>query len=245
MISVCMAVYNGMPYIVDQIESILPQLSPDDELILSDDGSDDGTLQWVEGLGDARIKVFSNDGRKGPVGNFENAILASSGDYIFLCDQDDVWVSNKVSVMVGALKECVLVVSDCTIVDKDGVVIGDSFFRSRGSGPGLVNNLWRNSYLGCCMAFRRELIDFALPFPGGIHMHDWWLGLCAELLGRVDFLERKLIMYRRHGANASETWNGSENSVAEKLRRRISVLWPLASLYFDFRFKGRGDFAKR
>jgi glycosyltransferase involved in cell wall biosynthesis len=229
MISVCMATYNGMPFLVDQVNSILIQLGNDDELIVSDDGSSDGTLEWLVSIDDSRIRLLKNAGKKGPIGNFQNALMHARGNFIFLSDQDDIWCDNKVELISQKLENFVLVVSDCSIINEEGATLDKSFFLSRHSGAGIFRNLYKNSYLGCCMAFRSELLKFALPFPNGIHMHDWWLGLVAEMVGKVCFLPEPLMQYRRHQNNYSETWTGAKNSVAERIRRRISVGLPLVT----------------
>ncbi|MCD8291094.1 MAG: glycosyltransferase, partial [Prevotella sp.] len=95
-VSVCIATYNGEKYIEEQIRSILSQLSDNDEVIISDDGSHDQTLSLIQSIGDKRIKIFQNEGRHGFKYNFENTLKKVQGDYIFLCDQDDVWLPNKV-----------------------------------------------------------------------------------------------------------------------------------------------------
>src|ERR1700722_16776290 len=94
--SICMATYNGERHIYKQVKSILDQISPQDEVIVSDDYSIDGTIDILKSFNDARIKIFTNEHKKGPVGNFENALSKASGDIIFLADQDDEWFSNKI-----------------------------------------------------------------------------------------------------------------------------------------------------
>ncbi|WP_240543517.1 glycosyltransferase family 2 protein [Spirosoma foliorum] len=200
-----MATYNGELYIERQLKSILQQLDINDEIIISDDGSTDKTLQIIDGFADRRIKVFVNKKRRGPVGNFENALLNSCGQYIYLADQDDIWLPDKISTINSLLKNHDLVLADCEVVDQNGNLLQASFFEHRGSSPGFWNNLYRNSYMGCCMAFRREILDYVLPFPSKIHMHDWWIGLLVEAKGRVIFYEEPLIKYVRHGGNASPT----------------------------------------
>ena len=93
MISVCIATYNGEKYIEEQIASILPQLKENDEIIISDDYSTDNTIQVLTKINSKKIKIFKNQGEKGYTSNFENAIKQAKGNYIFLCDQDDVWLS--------------------------------------------------------------------------------------------------------------------------------------------------------
>ena len=102
MISVCIATYNGAAYIRQQIASILPQLSEGDEIVVSDDGSTDATLAEVRALGSPLVRIVEGPRKGSPVLNFENALSHAKGDYLFLCDQDDVWEPHKVSVMMAA-----------------------------------------------------------------------------------------------------------------------------------------------
>jgi len=225
-ISVCMAVYNGEPYILRQINSILQQLDVNDELIISDDSSTDRTEEIISYIADTRIKFIKNTGRKGPIGNFENAIKYSSHAIIFLSDQDDVWLPDKVKKSLELLEDYDLILSDCKVVDASLNELYPSFFAKRNSEKGLLRNIYKNSYMGCCMAFRRRILAYALPFPDNIHMHDWWIGLIAEVKGKVFFYEEPLILYVRHGNNASPT--GEESySWAKKLYNRFYIIYSL------------------
>lgn len=218
-----MATYNGELYLKKQLDSILFQLGVNDEIIISDDGSLDNTISIANSYADSRIKVFVNEMRHGPVGNFENALKNSSGKYIFLADQDDVWLPGKVIDTYSLLLDNDLVLSNCEITDQFDNILKSSFFDDRGSRKGFFNNLFRNSYIGCCMAFRREVLTYALPFPDNIHMHDWWIGLLVEVKGRVFFNEKVLIKYVRHGNNASPT-GGSGYGFFEQLKNRFWLL---------------------
>lgn len=205
MISVCMTTFNGALHLAEQMESVLSQLGVDDELIIADDCSTDGTLNMISAWPDHRIRVMRGVQRLGVVANFERALLAARGDFIFLCDQDDVWLPNKCVVFMEALDSADMVVSDCCVTDEALNVRLPSFFEARGSGPGTMRNLWRNTCLGCCMAFRRNLLDRALPLPAGIPMHDTWIGLVANATGTVCFCPQVTLLYRRHGGNLSPT----------------------------------------
>ena len=221
MISVCLATYNGDIYVGEQLRSVLAQLGPKDEVVVSDDGSTDNTLQVIAGLDDKRIRLLPGSGRLGVVKNFECTLQAARGDIIFLCDQDDVWLPGKVERCEAVLTECLLVVTDCAVVDGELNPISSSFFRSRGSRPGLLRNLWKNSYLGCCIAMRRTVLEVALPFPANIAMHDWWIGLVAESMGQVRYIDEPLLLYRRHGRNASPTTTRSTVPLIMRLYWRI------------------------
>ncbi|ADB40906.1 glycosyltransferase family 2 protein [Spirosoma linguale] len=226
-ISVCMATYNGELFLKNQLSSILCQLGGNDEIIVSDDGSVDDTISIINSFSDSRIKVFFNKNRHGPVGNFENALEHSSGEYIFLADQDDIWLSEKVDTIYELLLDYDLVLTDCEVTDHLYNTLTPSFFTYRRSHNGFWANIYRNSYMGCCMAFRRDVLRYALPFPKRIHMHDWWIGLLVEAKGRVVFYNKPLIKYVRHGSNASPT-GGIGFGFKEQLANRFWLLLNLA-----------------
>lgn len=223
-ISVAMAVYNGGKYLAEQLDSILKQLRPEDELIISDDGSADGTKELVNAycMSDARIRLI--DGPKcGVVKNFQNALEHCTGEIIFLSDQDDVWADDKVAEVLKAFEnpETVLVMHDAAVTDISLEVVQNSFFATRNTAVGFYKNLWKNSYIGCCMAFRSALLPIVLPFPDRLPMHDQWIGLLAEKQGGVALLPQPLLYYRRHGANATGDAHGS---VADMIRNRFLFL---------------------
>ena len=225
MLSVCMATYNGERFIAQQISSILVQLDENDELIISDDGSIDNTLSIIQTFVDERIKLFHNCGKHGVISNFENALSKVKGDYIFLCDQDDVWMPNKVDVCLELLQKSVLVVHNANIINGEGVKREIDFFSLRGSKSGYIYNLYKNCYLGCCMCFQAQLLDYILPFPKNIEMHDRWIGLMSELHGKVIFEKQCLISYRVHGNNVSNSTGLSVNSFGTKLAIRYWLLF--------------------
>jgi glycosyltransferase involved in cell wall biosynthesis len=223
MISVCITTYNASKYIHDQIISILAQLGPDDEIIVSDDTSTDDTINIIKNINDHRIKILVGSNNLGVVKNFERALYAAKGEFIFLSDQDDLWLPNKVLECSKQLESNILVVTDCIVVDEKLNPLHESFFLLRNSRSGVLKNLYKNSYIGCCMAFKKELLRYALPIPKDVSMHDVWLGLLAELKGTVCFLPKKLMLYRRHNNNASLL--KSNFSLLEKFQLRINLLF--------------------
>lgn len=218
-VSVCMASFNGATFIRDQIDSILA--SPlVDELIVSDDASTDATIDILRSFTDSRLVLLKGPGA-GLIRNFEYALSKAKGDVIFLADQDDIWMPEKVEHVLAAMDGAVMVVTDCRVVDSVLQEIYPSFFQFNRSMPGIMRNLMKNGYLGCCMALRRNVLKAALPFPPAIAMHDWWLGLVAESIGRVRFLDKRLSLYRRHDGNASITGQPSRYPWLLRLRWRM------------------------
>src|SRR5688572_19081887 len=113
MISVCIPTFNGEKFIHRQLESIISQLSPDDEIVISDDSSSDNTLNIIKSLNDSRIKLLDNNHFRNPIFNLENALKHAKGDFIFLADQDDLWKENKVPLLLKKLNNYDLVLSNC------------------------------------------------------------------------------------------------------------------------------------
>lgn len=231
-VSVCMPLYNGLPYVKEQLNSILAQLAPNDEVVVSDDGSTDESLAWLGSLNDPRIRILQGKPARHPSYNLEKALNAARGEYILLADQDDVWLPGKVNQMLEALQHHSLVVHDCSVTDESLQIQVPSFMAHHGSSAGFWKNLIKNSFLGCCMGFRRSILKKALPFPRPLPMHDSWLGLVATVWFEVTFLPVPLLLYRRHGANASSTSAPSAHGLLTKMQHRwwlikglIYTLW--------------------
>lgn len=236
MISVCMATYNGSSYIQSQIESILPQLEEGDELLISDDGSSDGTLEIIcqylsQNPNTVRLLMGP---QKGLIKNFEFLINEAKGDLIFTADQDDVWLPDKVEKIKYFFEQepnALVVVSDLIVVDADLNQLATSYFEMRSAKSGFLNNLIKNYYIGAGMAFKRELKEIALPFPSRIPMHDMWLGLLGG--NKTYLLHESLTKYRRHSDNQSEIETTS--SLTQKVIWRISIVSAMINrkiLYF-------------
>lgn len=244
-VSVCITTFNGEEFIQNQIDSILCQLSENDELIVSDDGSTDQTCGIIASYNDNRIKLFKHQApglyKQKPINyritrNFENALKHAGGDIIFLADQDDQWEKNKVSEILAIFREeqVNLVLHDAMVVDKEMKVQSGSYFRVIRSRPGIIHNLVKNSYLGCCMAFDRKILNRSLPFPEHLIAHDMWIGLIGEKYGKVRFLGKPLIRYRRHDLTATTSGKSSGNSILYKLEYRIQFLIQfLGRVYFN------------
>jgi glycosyltransferase involved in cell wall biosynthesis len=208
-VSVCIASYQGERYISLQLGSILAQLSADDEVILVDDGSADGTCDKIFALRDPRLRVIRNSENQGVLRSFETALSCSTGEIIFLSDQDDLWLPNKVETVLEIFlhdPHLALVASDAILIDENGNKIGDSFYAQRGRfRPGLWSNLLVGKFHGCTMAFRSTLLRSALPFPPAEEVHhDTWIGCINALIGgKTKYISEPLVAYRRHSTNVT------------------------------------------
>lgn len=233
-----MATHNGEKFIKRQLESILRQLAQDDEIVISDDSSSDKTVDIIKCFSDQRIRLYQNNTFFSPMLNSENALKQASGEFIVLSDQDDVWIENKVSVirreLVGATGCIKLIVLDGYIVDEHEAILHDSIFAHINSGKGLLKNIYDNTYMGCCMAFSRDLLKVALPFPRNIPMHDMWLGLLAELFGTVEFVGEKTIKYRRHGATVTDLRRRMD--ISRQISRRYHLVMALLERFIQMKY---------
>lgn len=225
-IAVCLASYCGAQFIAEQIESILPQLLPGDKIYLSDDGSSDDTVAIAKSLS-SDVVVVGTARVGGVVPNFERALSAAyaAGFALFvLCDQDDVWLSGHLTQVRSALADADLTQLNGLVVDGDLIPTGRTIADITPLRVGFWPNLGKSSYIGCCMAFRRSVLEMALPFPKGIQWHDWYLALLAEKFLVVNRVQASTMYYRRHGANHSTTGEKSRYSLGKKIAIRVSML---------------------
>lgn len=228
MISVCIATHNGEKYIKEQLDSILCQLSSEDEVVISDDGSTDSTLKIIEGYKDPRIKIHTMVHKlKGMKShyyvtmNFENALKHAKGDYIFLSDQDDVWMPNKIEVCINALQDYEMVLHNLQCVDGNLQPLNRNIYNNTFR---YKNYLMRaGKHFGCALAFRRRLLKFMLPFPKKLVIHDFWIGIIGEIFGRFIFIDELLTKYRIHGANTSGN-RQKTNSILYKFMYRFYTI---------------------
>ena len=246
MISVCLATYNGEKFIKEQLNSILSQISKNDEIIISDDGSIDDTLNIISSLCDDRIKIYLNDRINQKLAsinlitsNFENALRHAKGDIIFLADQDDVWLNNKVECCMKYLQEYDYVVSDCLITDQHLNVKQTSRFYK---GSGFTKNRWKaliapTPYQGSCAAFNRKVLDIALPFPRRLQSHDRWIGYVSSFFFNYKIIDDSLIYYRRHNLNSSSFDEKSKNTLKSKIIARLYYIIHLIYLLLRVKYK--------
>jgi glycosyltransferase involved in cell wall biosynthesis len=224
MISVALASYNGAQYLRAQVESILPQLGSDDELVVSDDASTDETLSVLRDIADPRIRIHEHANRVGYVRNFERAIRECRGDFVFFSDQDDVWLPGKVDTLTSCLQRVGCAVSDAQVVNEALGLIHPSYFGLRRvrSFSALYIFLFP-PIVGATIACRRDFLESVLPFPGEVP-HDFWITLNAVLRRQFEVVREPLLLYRRHGAVASLSASRRKRSPMRIARERWAVL---------------------
>lgn len=226
MLSVCVATFNGEKFILPQLKSILAQIGSDDEVVISDDGSNDNTLKIIAAIDDARIRLIKGGARLGYSSNFERALMNARGDVIFLSDQDDVWLDSRIEKMTYYLQSADMVVSNAEYVDQELKPMNVNLFQLRRGGASFISNLIKLRSIGACLAFRRVLLIKALPFPKNnvLCPHDMWLALLAAFYFRTIRINEPLILYRRHQGAISSGGFNSNNTIVLMLKFRLYAL---------------------
>ena len=205
-ISIAMATYNGEKYIKEQLESFSSQTLLPDELIITDDCSTDRTEMIVKEFADTapfNVIFHRNEINLGYCGNFNAALMKTTGDIVFLSDQDDVWFPEKMEFMVRLAEEnpeMLVLMNDTELTDGELNPVGlTKLGQIKSAGLSL------NSYvMGCCCAVRRELLDLCMPIPEGFRAHDNWLVEFAAGLNAKWVDKTVLQYYRRHESNESQ-----------------------------------------
>lgn len=205
-ISVAMTAYNGAQYIKEQLDSILCQIKPGDEIVVSYDVSRDDTWEILQDY-TARypqVRVVKND-HPGINGNFNNAIAACTGDYIFICDQDDRWAENKRQCVMETFEKtnADMVIHNGVHMDSDGKIISEPFFEIFRIGDGKIKNILKPRYSGCCIAFSRDMAKKIMPMPMNLDAYDHWIGTIGEFFGKIAYDDRVLLYHRLHGGNVT------------------------------------------
>lgn len=223
-VSVVLASYNGAQYIKAQLTSLLAVLGDRDELVVSDDGSNDGTQAIVLGIADARVRLVPGDARLGYQKNFARAISFARGQYILFSDQDDICLPNRIALSLQALQSKQCVFADAMLVDDVLRPTAISYFASRGAKVFSAVRLFaKPAAIGATMACTREFVMGALPFPSGVP-HDQWLSVLAALRGELDVIREPVILYRRHASTASVTGHAIKRPISVVLKERLLLL---------------------
>lgn len=219
LVSIALATFNGEEYLELQLKSVLDQDYPNIEVVVSDDGSTDATLQILEKYAarDTRIRILPHHDNLGVVRNFARCFAACRGDLISPCDQDDVWYSAKTRRLVETMGNALLVYCNSQLVDDEGRSCGgtlaDRFNMLHGNDPRPF--IFSNSVLGHAMVFRKNI----LQSHGAIGKvpHDWWLAFVASNLGHVSYLDEVLVDYRRHNTSITHA-AAKDYSVTQRKR---------------------------
>lgn len=198
-----MATYNGEKHLPEQLDSILSQSLIPSEIIIVDDCSTDDTWQILQNYAErySTIKIYQNKQNVGACQSFNKAMSLTTGKYIALSDQDDVWLPNKLEVLTANIGDSLLIHSDAYIVDENLKIIANTFVKGVMNQKCFIDYLFANNVNGNTCLFKQELLKLTLPIPNNFYGHDHYLAIIASYLGKIKYLESPLINYRQHGNN--------------------------------------------
>ena len=219
MISVAMTTYNGSAYIEEQLRSLLAQSVLPDEIIICDDASTDGTVELLKRLcrEHPAIRLIENPTRLGYIENFYQAISLTTGDYVFLCDQDDIWHENKIERTLAVLKETGVdaVCTGSTLIDAEGRRIPNPkdyrinpLVKKLGPADGrrvpisFHRLIYGNISQGCTYCITARVRERYVALHSTRLIHDHQLMFLASLMGGALYLHEELLDYRLHRGNA-------------------------------------------
>lgn len=239
MIDILLASYNGEKYISEQIDSILNQTYKDWFLYIKDDCSTDNTLNIISNYEKSykdKIKVITSEIKSGSAkDNFFSMLKYSENEYIMTCDQDDVWLPDKIEITLNKMQEVeqadnnvpILVHTDLKVVDEKLNIIAESLMKMQNLDfrrDKLNNLLVQNIVTGCTVMVNRKLLNYIKLVPRQAIMHDWWMALLASALGIVYFIDTPTVLYRQHKNNDVGAKNvKSTDYILRKLRNLNSV----------------------
>ncbi len=224
-VDILLGTYNGEKYLPELLKSLEEQTFKDWKLIIRDDGSKDGTFDIIrtfENKYPQKVYVIrDNDKNLGACKNFLRLLEFSQGDYIFFCDQDDYWLSEKIQKMLDKARKVeekfnsipFLIHCDLKVVDENLKLISPSFWKYQFIKPDYCKTLPKllvtNSVTGCATLINRKLKNLIVPAPDGVVMHDWWCALVASTFGKIFWMPESLVLYRQHGRNdvGAKAWN--------------------------------------
>ncbi|MDR2427259.1 MAG: glycosyltransferase family 2 protein [Endomicrobium sp.] len=226
LVSIVIAAYNGQIFLRKQLDSLLSQTYENIEIIACDDCSIDSTLSILKSY--PSVIILQNEQNIGFVKTFEKVISEAKGDYIALCDQDDIWLPEKIETLVKEIGDTVLIHSDAYLIDdNDNIMSNTSTSKVKKflQNTTFADYLRTNSVTGCSVMLKKELLRYALPFPQHTQYHDWWLAICAAKVGKIKYLDIPLFKYRMHSSNASFTFYKNKLDFIKQSRKFYSEIF--------------------
>ena len=215
LVSIALCTYNGEKYLPDLLDSLVAQSYKNIEIVAVDDCSIDSTSEILTAYAanNSNIRVYRNDKNLGFIKNFEKAMGLCKGELIALCDQDDIWVPEKITLQVATIGDNMLIYHDSEFVDESNTTLNrklsDLYNFYRGDQPEVL--LIENFIPGHTMLFKKQLLHYALPLNEGV-FHDWWLAYLAINHGGIDYVPASLVRYRQHSTNETNLLNHKETA---------------------------------
>mgnify|MGYP002608834447 CR=1 FL=1 len=230
-VAVLLSTYNGSKYIKEQIDSILSQEGVNIDIYIRDDGSTDETVNIIYEY--KSNNIFLTEGKNIGVGNSFMELLYSVPeiyDYYAFADQDDVWLPNKIEELTQFLTkgDYDVVTCNCALTDINLNIIQNEYYTNKSPiDKSVWGNLVKDLWLGCCIAFRREILLATLPFPKKAAAHDLWIALYSQLHFKCGYYPKVLQLYRRHENTVSFAGGKSTHKLLYRINYRLYLVYHL------------------
>ena len=221
-----MATYNGEKYLEEQLQSIINQTYTNTHIIIQDDSSTDDTIKILNKYEKEydNFTLFQNSTNLGYIKNFESLLKKADGDYIAICDQDDIWELDKLEILMNELDTNMMVYSDSLLVDADGVSLNKTLSEKLKNNfidsESTLNFLYDNSVSAHAMLFDKKLLESIFPFPQHIYF-DAWIAANAANNGTIKFVNKPLVNYRQHASNTLGNIQKKSTTVVSKVNKKV------------------------
>lgn len=223
LVSIALCTYNGAVYLEEQLDSIIKQSYPNLEIVVVDDGSKDNTLEILKSYSNkySHFKIYQNAVNLGYIKNFEKAISLCTGEFIALCDQDDIWLENKIALQVSEIGDNILIYHDSEFINENGTSLEKkiSDVRTFYAGDDSRYFLFENCVSGHTILFHKNLVPYLHDFTKEV-FHDWWLAYTATNIGSITFSMHCLVKYRQHSLMSTDILR---NKNTEREKRAVST----------------------
>lgn len=225
LVSICMATYNGEKYLKEQLDSLLNQTYKNIDIIIQDDCSTDTTMEILNSYKTfSNIKVFQNTKNLGYVKNFETVLQKSTGDFIAICDQDDIWETDKIEILLNEIEDSSLIYSNSMLVDSQGNSLNktlsqklkNNFINSHTA----LNFLYDNSVSAHAVLFQKELLKYIIPFSKNIYF-DTWIAATASSYSSIKYIDIPLVKYRQHETNTLANTPKKNKNIKKEVLNKV------------------------
>jgi glycosyltransferase involved in cell wall biosynthesis len=251
-VEILLATYNGEKFIQEQLDSLMNQSDINFKILIRDDGSTDNTIKIINEYQQkfpTKIAVLKDNKKNvGATQNFGILLQYATADYIFFCDQDDIWLPNKIEVSLQKMKAIendkaipCIIFSDMKVIDEYGNITSDSVWQQLHLHPKyfVLNRLLvQNIPHGCTMLINKAMRNLASPIPKAAMLHDHWIALLAASCGKFDYIEKPTLLLRNHTQNVTR----KPTSITQKIKRFSNNF--LSKTEYEYYIKIRVEQAK-
>jgi len=224
-VSICLATFNGQKYLKQQLDSIQNQTYKNLHVVIQDDCSSDETMAILESYKDSlEMEVYQNHKNLGYIKNFESLIQKAKGDYITICDQDDIWEIDKIEILVKNIKDKTLIYSNSMLIDENSNSLHKTLSKKLKNrfidSNTALNFLYDNCVSAHAVLFKKELLPYIKEFPKTIYF-DSYIAATASSLNGIKYIDKNLVLYRQHSDNTLGNKTKAKTNVKKRILSKV------------------------